>query len=528
MRSTFHGLEIAKRSLFTQQAALNTTGHNIANANTEGFSRQVVNMTASRPLEAPGFMRSTAPGQLGMGVEFTSITRVREQFLDDQFRNENKSLGNWSVQADTLEKLESIMNEPSDTGIRTVMDNFWKSWSDLSSDPSSINSRKLVRENANALTDALNYTSKKLTDLSSDLTSSIDTKIKEANTLLTSIGNLNGEIMRIEGLGDDANDLRDQRDLLTDQLSKIVNIDVQETSQGYTISMGGNNLVTYTSAAQLNTETVNAAFSSKALNSGEIFGMITSRDKYVADYKNQLDILANSLATGEMKVTIPEGSVLPDNTKVAKLNSDGITTTEMTLTGAARTVGAGGLTVIVNGLNGLHQLGYIASDTPKAGGDFFTSFDGKAITADNIRLNPAIASDSNLIASSIRTAGSPETVVKGNNSLALLISKMKETEVSFAGSSTSGVPKGTVDDFFRALVGQLGVQSKESKRQTDNQKTLVDEVDSRRMSISGVSLDEEMSNMIKFQHAYAAASRVMTTFDQLLDKIINGMGVVGR
>ena len=96
MRSTFHGLETAKRSLFTQQTALHTTGHNIANANTVGYTRQVVNMQATRPLEAPGLMRSNIPGQIGTGVHFDSITRVREQFLDDQFRNENKSFGNWT------------------------------------------------------------------------------------------------------------------------------------------------------------------------------------------------------------------------------------------------------------------------------------------------------------------------------------------------------------------------------------------------------------------------------------------------
>src|SRR5690606_21132053 len=122
MRSTFTGLEIAKRSLFTHQAALTTTGHNVANVNTRGYSRQVVNMVAARPLEALGMQRTTIPGQTGQSVEFTSITRVREQFLDKQYYNENKSLGQWTVRRDTLEKLEAIINEPSDTGIRQVID----------------------------------------------------------------------------------------------------------------------------------------------------------------------------------------------------------------------------------------------------------------------------------------------------------------------------------------------------------------------------------------------------------------------
>ncbi|MNI45851.1 Flagellar hook-associated protein 1 [compost metagenome] len=134
MTSTFHSIETAKRSLNTQTAALNTAGHNIANVNTEGYSKQVVKMQASLPMEAYGFLRSTAAGQMGTGVDFTSIERVRQSFLDDQYRNESSNSGNWDVRFDTLQKLESIVNEPSDTGIRKVLDNFWNAWSDLSQD----------------------------------------------------------------------------------------------------------------------------------------------------------------------------------------------------------------------------------------------------------------------------------------------------------------------------------------------------------------------------------------------------------
>src|SRR4051812_46890347 len=132
MSSTFGGLEIAKRSLFAQQAALLTTGHNIANANTPGYSRQVVNMVAAKPLEAVGMQRSSVPGQMGQSVEVGSVNRIREKFLDSQFQNENKSLGNWSVRKDTMDKLEAIVNEPSDTGIREVIAGFWSAWQQLS------------------------------------------------------------------------------------------------------------------------------------------------------------------------------------------------------------------------------------------------------------------------------------------------------------------------------------------------------------------------------------------------------------
>lgn len=519
MRSTFHGLETAKRSLMTQQTALQTTGHNVANANTAGYSRQVVNMIASKPMEAIGMMRSNAPGQLGTGVEFNSITRIREGFLDTQFRNENKTYGSWSIQLDTLQKLETIVNEPSNTGLRAVMDNFWKSWHDLSENPEDITARKLVRETAKAVTDAFNQTGRQLDELSADITENIGVKANQINTALETISSLNLQIRRIEGIGDNSNDLRDQRDLLMDELSKIINVTSQETADGgFQVSMGGTVLVADNAFTPVTVEGLQASAAAGDLNGGEVFGMIVSRDQYVANYQQQLNTLVNGLANGDIKVTIPAGSVLPDNTTL-----DGIT-----YTGAARTL-ASDLTVTVNGLNGLHQLGYTMMDPPTAGGVFFVSKDGGPITAGNIQLSEDILADAGSIASSMRTAGTPEAVVKGNKNLAMLIAQFSEMKIDYSSVSAGSVTTlGTVNDFFRSVVGQLGVEAEEAQRQATNSKIVVDQVDSRRQSVSGVSLDEEMTNMIKFQHAYNAAARFMTTLDETLDKIINGMGTVGR
>ena len=244
MPSTFHGIETAKRSLFTQMAGMNTAGHNIANASTQGYSRQVVGMVASRPLEMPGLFKSVAPGQLGTGVEVSYIKRVRDRFLDEQYWNANRSLGDWEIQAETLAKLETIFNEPSDSGLTTVIDNFWKAWSEFSKDPENVTSRKIVRENALALADAFNETSKKLTGMQEDLTRSLNVNAEHINTLTAQVAQLNYEIMRIEGLKDNANDLRDQRDLLIDELSKLGNVTVTEDENGYySVTFGGNILM---------------------------------------------------------------------------------------------------------------------------------------------------------------------------------------------------------------------------------------------------------------------------------------------
>lgn len=527
MVSTFHSIETAKRSLFTQTAALNTTGQNIANANTEGYSRQTVKMTASSPLEALAYLRSTNPGQLGSGVEFSAIERVRQGFLDSQYRSENSSLGNWEIQYDTLDKIEGIVSEPSDTGLQTVLDNFWSAWSDLSKDPENLTARNIVKESALALTDAMNLMSTQLNNLSSDLTSNIGVKAQEMQTYLTSIADLNNTISRIESLGDNANDLRDQRDLLTDKLSKIVNVTVTENDQGYNISIGGQNLVNGTTVTEVTSDLLTDAYASGDLTGGEVYGMIVSRDNFVASYQSDLNQLANTIANGDVTITLPAGSSIREGT-VADQD------TVITVNGVESTVAAGQtfpagavlkneMSMTVKGLNGLHELGYALDGSASAGIPFFTASDGGTITAGNITLNKEIQQDPNKIASSLKVDSSGNTV-KGNNTLASLMGSLKDTSFS----SPDGTDKTTLNDFYKSMVGELGIQSQEAYRKMTNSTSLVNQVENSRQSVSGVSLDEEMSNMIKFQHAYTAAARFMTTFDELLDKLINSTGTVGR
>jgi flagellar hook-associated protein 1 FlgK len=437
---------------------------------------------------------------------------VREKFLDDQYRNENTNFGSWSIQRDTLEKLEAIVNEPSDTGFRTVMDNFYKSWSDLSKNPEDVTARRIVKETTLALTDAMNQISRQLDALSQDLDSNISVKSSEIQGYLGNIANLNSSIVKIESLGDNANDLRDQRDLMADKLSKIMNITVTDSAQGYSIQMNGQALVTGGAVQTVvDTAFLNTAYTAGNLTNGEVHGMIKSRDTLVSDYKKQMDDLANTLANGDIEITLPAGSVIP-------------ATNALGLAGGALEADT---KVTVKGLNGLHQLGYTMDGTTTPGLPFFTATDGgTAITAGNISLNAVIQADPNKIATSLRTtdASGTETVIKGNNTLAILLANLKDTPMK----SSDGLRNATIGSQFSAIVGQLGVQSQEAARQTSNSEFLVEQVDTRRQSVSGVSLDEEMTNMIKFQHAYSASARFMTTYDQLLDKLINSTGMVGR
>jgi len=525
MRSTFSGLEVSKRALFAQQTALQTTGHNIANANTVGYSRQVVNLVNSKPMEAVGIQRSNSAGQIGTGVEFDYIKRIRETFLDHQYYNENKELGEWTIRKDTLEKLETIVNEPSDTGIRKVIENFWNAWQVLSKEPENLTARAALKEGSLALTDAFNSTSKQLKDLSTDLTSNVEVKVNEANSFLRQIAALNGEIFRTEGLGNDANDLRDQRDLLVDQLSGNMNITVNETSSGYQILMGGEELVNgQTISTSLTVTSLEASLSSGDLNSGQVYGMLVSRDNNVASYQFQLDSMVKSLAEGAVEVTLLAGTVVPEGTEIG-----GVTYTGNI---AARTLPEDTV-LTVQGINGMHALGFTLDDPPLSGIPFFTLKDGETeFNAANITVNPDIVNRVANIAASSRLYddNGVERVIKGNNDIALTIAGFRNKKFDFdpLGSSSPILTNGTFEQFHQTLVGQLGVQTQEAIRQATNQLVLVDQVNARRQSVSGVSLDEEMANMIKFQHAYNAAARSMTTFDELLDRVINQMGLVGR
>ncbi|WP_411343971.1 flagellar hook-associated protein FlgK [Paenibacillus sp. WLX1005] len=514
MTSTFHSIETSRRSLSTTTTSLNTVSHNIANANTAGYSRQVVHTSATNPLEAVAFRNSTNSGQIGTGVEATSIQRVRSMFLDTQYRNENASQGSWSVKADTLSKLETIVNEPSDTGLQTVLNNYWTAWSSLSNDPQSTTNQKVLKENTLALTDAMNQMSKQLDTLSTDLTSSVALDVSTANSLLSTVGTLNQNIMKIEAQGNDANDLRDQRDYAIDQLSKYGNVSVTELSTGYQVTFGGQQVVTSGTVTPLTAAGVQTAYENGTLTGGEIQGMLYSRDQYVADQKTQLNQLANTIANGSVSVTLPSGSVIPEGTVL-----NGVTYSDA----AGNRTLTSDLTVTVNGINGLHKLGYNSSG--EAGGDFFSTSDGSGtITAGNITLNTTLQNDPSQIAFSLRTTGTGtnEKVVAGNGGLALIMSELQGDKMDFGGSTPT-----TIQDYFNGMVGQLAVDSQEATRQSTNAQTLTDQVDSSRQSISGVSLDEEMTDLLKFQHAYSAASRFMTTMDQMLDRLINSTGRVG-
>lgn len=472
----FSGIEIARRALMAHQKALDTTSHNVANANTPGYSRQEVVLSSTEPITALSASKSGGLGQLGTGVEAIDLKRYHDKFLDRQFRNENTALGNWETRERVLREVEAIMAEPSDAGLRTALDKFWQTLQDLANDPESSSARALVRERGVALASQLNNTARFLGELRANVDGDIVRKAGEVNLLADRIVSFNRQISAALAAGDKPNDLMDQRDSLLDRLSKIVDITVSEGADGKTdVLIEGVPLVTQLTVDHLTTQTVGGQTvlgwekisAGVTVSGGELRGLLDMRDAEINGLVSELDTLASTFAAA---------------------------------------------------FNAVHAAGYgLDSST---GTDFFVSATGPAIKASTIAVNPTVVSDLNKIAAA-KTLDGMGNVYRGDGANALDLARVKENLIFNGGTANTA-------DYYESIISGLAVSTQAAKNMTGNQEVLTTAIDNQKTAVSGVSLDDEMINMVKFQQGYNAAARVITAMDELMDTIINRLGVVGR
>ncbi|MCC7370282.1 MAG: flagellar hook-associated protein FlgK [Chloroflexi bacterium] len=472
MSSAFFGLDLALRALQAQQMGLDVTNHNVANANTEGYSRQNVQLVTTEPYTAPGMNRPATAGQLGTGVIAADVTRARNQFLDNQYRTELGGLKNAQARQDALEQVEVTLDEPQGVGLNNLFNEYYKVLNELASDPSDLPVRTAVVQQAISLTDAFNRTATQLAGIRGVLDGEIQNDITKINDITSQILQLNQNIVQVEVTGQTANDFRDRRDLLVDRLSELVNVTVSENADGsMNVLMGAQVLVNAaTSKTDLfavpnagNGNYVDITYGSggpaATLGTAEISGKLTARDTNVPSYQSQLDTIAANL---------------------------------------------------ISAVNTVHATGF--DQNGNAGVAFFTGTNAATIT-----VNAAIMADPKLIAAS-DTAGAT-----GNNETILDLVALRSSM-----SPPLAVGTSTSESAYNALVAGLGTDSQSASNQTDTQQALVDLLSRRRQSLTGVSLDEEATNLLRYQRAYEAAARVMTAYDELLDKLINATGIVGR
>lgn len=473
MTSAFFGLDLALRALQSQQMGLDVTNNNVANANTDGYSRQNVKLVTTEPWAMPGMNRPATAGQLGTGVIVSDVQRARDQFLDSQYRGELGSLRNAEARQDALEQVEVVLDEPQGVGLNNLFNEYYRVWNELASDPSDLPVRTTVVQQAISMTDAFNRIATQLASVRTGLDGEVTTDVREVNDITDQILQYNNTIAQIEVNGQTANDFRDRRDFLVDRLSELVGVTVNENANGtMNVMMGAQVLVDGTAGTKVdlfavpnagNSNFVDITFGSggpaATIGNAEIAGKLAVRDTNIPSYQAQLDTLATNVMTATNSV-ITAGFDLYGN----------------------------------------------------AGTAFFTGTD-----AATMQVNPLIAADVKLIAAS-DTAGA-----MGNNEIVLDIVALRS---SLSPPLAVGTP--TTESAYNSLVAGLGIDNRTARNQVDTQEALVGLLDRRREAISGVSLDEEAVNLLRYQRAYEAAARVMTAYDQLLDKLINSTGIVGR
>ena len=460
MSNIYGILNVARGALLTQQLGIDVTGHNIANVNTLGYSRQRVNMQTNVPI--PFW-----PGQTGTGVNAVDIQRIYDRFVGVQINNENQNLGRWETQKGGLEKVEMIFDETTGYGLSQAMDEFWNAWQDLVNNPSGHTERTALVAKSEILANRFNKIYSDLEQTQKDADNSIKGTVEEINLISDQIADLNEQISQIEATGQNANDLRDQRDLLLNELSSMMDITTSEGNDGkVTVFIsGGRPLVQNNSSWDLSTQTNASGFQdivwldgnggtvniTDNISGGRLKGWIEVRDVSIPGYLSRLDDLAGT---------------------------------------------------IINEVNSLHQVGFDLSGNP--GEIFFTG-----TSASDMAVNPNIVSDVNLIAASGTAGGVP-----GDNSNAIAIANLQNALTMSGNTATFG-------DYYNSIVTDVGSDVQKAGINFEHQTAMVNHLNNYRESISGVSLDEEMVNLIKFQHAYDAAAKLITTVDELLNTVLN-------
>ena len=470
MRSTFTGIETALRAINAMQLALDTTTHNIANANTPGYSRQRVELSASIPYTQPSMYRIPQPIQIGTGVNIDGITRARDAFTDRQIRSATSELGSHETAVRYYDRIEAVLNEPSPNEFSSQLDRFWNAWGDLALDPSDLSARAVVLEEGARIADAMNRTTTQLTNLRADAASEIGFVVSDVNDLAQEVADLNLDIFKLVGIGQAPNDLMDRRDQMVDQLARLTGATASLQSDG----------------------TVDVMLNGRALVDGYSIDALQTQ----AGVGGNVDVVWSSDLAA---VTLPASELgalqTVNNTTIPTILADFDTF----------------FTELTSGVNTIHQGGYGLTDPagPPPGRDFFSVAGGV------YSVNAALVANPALVAAA-QSAGVP-----GDNSNALAIAALATAKTTNGGTTS-------YNEHYGALIAGIGSDARRVIDAAANQSAFVSYLDNQRQSVSGVSLDEEVANLVKFQHAYDAAARALTAADEALDTIINRMGLVGR
>jgi len=462
MTNLFGVLNIGTSALLLQQRAINVTGNNIANVNTPGYSRQRLNIETASPV-------ASAVGPVGFGVRSAGVERIYDRFLGVQLNSENANLGRWEAQKGMLDRVEVVFDESGGYGLNQALSDFWNSWQDLSLNPSGSTERSMVAATSQGLADTIRKKYSDLEQIQEDIDIAVEGGVEDVNRLTAQIADLNRKIAQTEIGGPNANDYRDSRDLALKQLSEIIDIKSFEDANGQVaVSVG------------------------------------SGRPLVESGHTWQLQAQAQPDSDGPTEILWPDtnGGSVTISSEITGGKIGGWLQTRDAKIAAYQDQ----LDVLANELrewvNGLHASGY---GLDKTTGINLLTGTGAADT----QVNPDILEDLNLLAASATLAGVP-----GNADNAIAINALRTGLTMNDGTAT-------FDAAANSLVSQVGYDVQTAKASAGHQADMMTYLENYRESVSGVSLDEEMVNLVKFEAAYNAAAKMVSIADEMLDSLMN-------
>jgi flagellar hook-associated protein 1 FlgK len=463
MLGLFSTLNLGARALQANQLGVEVTGQNLANSSNAAYSRQRVTFSASTPMDTP-------LGMQGTGVDATSIQQVRDSLLDAQVRDESSVSGYWSSNQSTLENAQAQLGEflningataAGAPGLSDQLNNLFSAFQGLATSPTSLPARQNVVSQAQSLAAGFNNASQQLSALNDGLNTSISDNVTKANQLLTQIANLNDQIAKATASGGTANDLVDSREQALENLAGLTNIQTTTNANGTVdVSIGGTQLIS----------------GSQKLDSLQAYDPGNGQ-------------LLVRTATGGTPLTLTGGSIqgtIDARDGALKTLRDGLDTLASSL---------------ITQVNGIYSSGFDLNGG--TGAAFFTGTD-----ASTIAVNTTLQTDPTLV----QAAG--VSGATGDNTVALALAKL-------GSQSIAGLGNKSFTDAFASQVGSFGFALSNANTEVANQGAVSQMLQNQRDSVSGVSLEEEMANLITFQQAYAASSKIITTVDQMLQTVIS-------
>lgn len=467
-------LNMARSGMNAQQTAVQIASQNIANAQTDGYSRKRVELTTAMSTVYPF-------GTLGTGVDVKTISRSRDALLDATYRTDSANQSAADTTASTLSQIQQVFGEPSDSGLSAALDTFWNSWSDLASDPTNGAAKAAVRSAGDNVASTLNRFAKQIDDIDQSNRESMNSDVNQINQTAKQVGELNQQIVAAEANGNVAGDLRDQRDLLLDKISTMTGGQVIERSNGSVgVYAAGRILVdgTMVKSLQMNDgqpPTVTFAGDTTPLTTmgGSLGAKIDISANRIPGVMAKLDSLAKQLVT-----------------TVNAIHSAGTTYSGT----PAQPAAAGNFFDVTN--------------PPPAGGD-------PLMTARGIKLAASLAGPDDVAAAG---AGAPGP---GDNSTASVLAALIGNPVSFTSSSGAAMGTASFSDFYSGAVGDVATQVQYAQDDATVQQTLVSNADQQRQSVSGVSTDDELISVIQHQHSYQAAARLVSVVDDMTQTLID-------